>query len=537
MIRRWSVLAMGVLAACAAPQKSPAPPAPPPPPQAGPAVFRRLTLFEYRNTVRDLLGEATRPDTEVPVDINAGRSGYAMGGTVSWVGAGHLLEDAERLARRALERAPGLLPCNPIPAREIDQRRCIERFIATFGRRAFRRPLAPGEARALLDLYLEQRITVAQDFVGAARVVLTAMLMSPRLLYHWETPPGAPATAGPLVRLGPYEMASRLSYLLWASMPDAELFAAADADRLSDPAELERQVRRMLRDPRARDGISEFFVQWLDLTGVPELNKNKKRFRRFSPDLAESMLEETRLLATSVVLDGDGRLDTLLTSTASSVDESLARLYQVELPEDAERAAVALDPVQRGGILTRAAFLAVHATFDESHPIKRGVAIADRVLCFDPPPPPDNVPPPRPPAEGLSTRERFAEHSKNACARSCHELFDPLGLAFEHYDAVGGYRTEDGGKPVDASGEFMVDGVSRKFADAVELVQFLAHTRSAHDCMAQQWLRYALRRREVPADHDSLAALQETFARSGNIRELLVALTRSPSFTHRAAVR
>jgi hypothetical protein len=342
---------------------------------------------------------------------------------------------------------------------------------------------------------------------------------------------------GPLLRFNSHEMASRLSYLLWASMPDAELFAAADADRLTDPGEVERQVRRLLRDPRAKDGIAEFFLQWLDLTAVPELDKNKKRYRDFSPQLAQSMLEETRRLVTSVVLEGDGRLDTLFTSTASSVDEPLADLYQVEGPSGQGRSAVTLDPEQRAGILTRAGFLASHATFEESHPIRRGVAVADRVLCFDLPSPPDNVPPPRPPAEGLSTRERFAEHSKNACATACHDLFDPLGLAFEHYDAIGGYRTEDGGKPVDASGEFTADGVTKKFADAVDLVKFLSRTRSTHDCMVQQWLRYALRRRELPADQASLTAVQESFARTSDIRELLVALTRTPSFTHRAPTR
>jgi hypothetical protein len=512
-----------------------APAVAPPPPriEAGPAVFRRLTLFEYRNTVRDLFGTRLRPAAEVPVDTASGRSGYARGGSVSWVGAHTLLEEAEDLARQAVE-GDGLLPCDPIPVAEADQRLCAEQFITRFGRRAYRRPLTAAESRALLGLYLDQRATDGHDFADAVRVVLTAMLMSPRLLYHWETTPAATVGDRGLLRYNSHEMASRLSYLIWASMPDDELFAAADAGKLTDPQQIEHQVRRMLRDPKARDGIAEFFVQWLDLAAVPELNKNKKRYRSYSPALAESMLEETRQLAVAVVLEGDGRLDTLLTSTASSVDERLAALYDVEAAPGEDRSQVALDPEERSGILTRAAFLTAHATFDDSHPIRRGVAIAQRVLCIDLPSPPENVPAPRPPAEGLSTRERFAEHSSNACATACHDLFDPLGFAFENYDGIGAYRSEDGGKPVDASGDFTADGVYTKFDDAVGLVKFLSRSRNVHDCMAQQWLRYALRRRELPADQLSLTRLQDTFARSSDIRELLVGLTRTPAFTHRA---
>ena len=172
--RAWVLVAA---VGCAAPQKSTAPSPPPPRIEAGPAVFRRLTLFEHRNTIRDLLG--AQASAEVPVDTASGRSGYPMGGSVSWVGSGYLLEDAERLARAALEKNGALLPCDPVPAREIAQRHCVEQLITRFGRRAYRRPLSAAEAQSLVDLYLEQRITVGQDFMGAVRVVVTAMLMSP----------------------------------------------------------------------------------------------------------------------------------------------------------------------------------------------------------------------------------------------------------------------------------------------------------------------------------------------------------------------
>src|SRR6185295_7603896 len=163
-----------------------------------------------------------------------------------------------------------------------------------------------------------------------------------------------------------------------------------------------------------------------------------------------------------------------------------------------------LDPTRRSGILTQASFLAAHGTANESHPVKRGKTLADRVLCVEVPPPPDNVPDPQPPAPNLSTRERFAEHGKNACATACHSVFDPLGFAFEGYDAIGGFRTTDGGKPVNATGALSLGGQMRPFKDAIEMVALLSQADEVRECMGRQWLRYALRRREVQGDAASL---------------------------------
>ena len=565
----------------------------PRPAAAGEAVFRRLTRAEYRNTVRDLLGEPDPPPNPVPVDTTSGRSGFSKGGSVSWVGAEYLIDATAKLADRAMKRLESFVPCKPLPSVRAEQDRCAAAFVQQFGRRAYRRPLIAEEQAALVKLYQVQRAQVGHDFPNAVRVVMTAMLLSPNFLYHWELAPGAAIADGPLVRFNAHELASRLSYFIWASMPDDQLFAAADAGRLGTPAELERQARRMLKDPRAREGVAEFFVQWLDLGHVPELRKNRKAFKQFSPELARSMLDETRDYVSDLMLEGDGRLTTLLTSRATAVSEPLARLYG--LPEPArppglQAAAVAapddepedpdrddkkkkekgtenkgkkeddgasqpqrgrrsgppeppkplplhpaqLDPAQRAGILTHASFLAGHSSGDHSHPVKRGVQVADRVLCLDLPSPPDDVPDPRPPSEGLSTRERFAEHGRNECATACHDLFDPLGFAFENYDAIGGYRTSDAGKPVDATGSFTADGVDKSFTNAVDLVVFLASSREVHHCMVRQWLRYGLRRREVDAETPTLERIQEEFRRTSDIRELVVALVTSPAFTHRA---
>jgi hypothetical protein len=158
------------------------------------------------------------------------------------------------------------------------------------------------------------------------------------------------------------------------------------------------------------------------------------------------------------------------------------------------------------------------------------------VLCFDLPLPPDDIPNPKPPAPNLSTRERFEEHGRNECARACHDVMDPLGFAFEHYDAIGGYRTMDGGKPVDASGTLRLDGVERTFQDAIELVSLLSTSEQVRECMAKQWLRFALRRKEGRGDQASYEAIRAAFAEASyDMREMLVALVKTQSFTHRTA--
>lgn len=503
----------------------------------GTAVFRRLSRTEYNNTVRDLLGDGTAPANAFPPDTESFKSGFYRAGPISAVDANRLLEASERLATEAVRSRLGmLLPCNPVPAAAADQDRCAQQFITQFGRRAYRRPLVTEESRALADYYAAQRLIPGQDFPGAIRMVIAAMLMSPNFLYRWELGPKAAIREGNLLRFNGYEMASRLSYFLWASMPDDALLAAAEKNELSTPAQLEAAARRLLADGRARDAVADFFVQWLDVTGLPELTKNTARYKSYSPEVAQSMLAEVREYGAHLMTRGDGRLETLLTSTATFLDARLAGVYGVGGVTGTALGPANLDGKQRSGILTTAAFLAAHGSADESHPVKRGKTLADRLLCIDLPLPPDAVPDPADPAPNLSTRERFAEHGKNICARSCHEVLDPLGFAFEHYDAIGGYRTEDGGKPVNASDSLVLDGTRRQFANAIELSSLLAQSNDVRSCMARQWLRFALRRIENDGDAASLAAARDAFQKKSNdIRELLVALVKTRAFTHRKA--
>jgi hypothetical protein len=252
--------------------------------------------------------------------------------------------------------------------------------------------------------------------------------------------------------------------------------------------------------------------------------------------MAASMLEETREFVASVFQGpkADGKLETLLTSPSSFVDGTLAKIYGLKDVTGADPRPVCYDPAQRAGILTQGTFLTAKADAFESHPIKRGDALINRLLCMHLEVPANIVIPPLPdPQPGQTTRQRTSVHSEAACA-TCHRLIDPLGFAFENYDAIARYRTTDEGQPVDASGVFPLGSGEIAFQNAVELMPQLARSQEVADCMVTQWWRYALRRGEQPSEEPSLKLVREAFKQSGHdMRELLVAFTRTRAFSHR----
>jgi hypothetical protein len=499
----------------------------------GTAAFHRMSRAEYNNTVRDLLGDSSAPANGFPADQDSAKSGFYAGGSVADADAAHLLEATEALAANAVKKLDTLLPCKPLPTGGAAEDACAQQFITQFGKRAFRRPLAADEAKSLSDLYAQQRMA-GTDFTNSIRLVLSALLLSPQFLYRWEITPKAAIKEGAFVRYNSWEMASRLSYLFWASMPDDTAFGLAEQNKLSSPDQIEAEARRMLKDPKSKQAIADFFTQWLGVTELKSMPKDAKIFPSFTPELAASMIAESATFAANAVVDGDGKLNTIFTSNSSFIDANLAKLYGVANVTSPMLVPAQLNPAQRAGILTQASFLAYHASADETNPVKRGKLIADRVLCIETPLPPDDVPDPKMPSPNLSVRERFAEHSTNPCAAACHTVLDPLGFAFENYSGIGAWQTMDGGKPVDASGTIKLDGASKSFKNGIEFVGLIGQSKQVGDCMARQFLRYALRRKEGPGDEASLAAVQAAFAKGqNNLRELLVGLTRTHTFTHR----
>lgn len=489
------------------------------------APLRRLSRAQYNNTVQDLLGNTSKPADKFLSDTLGAFSGSAALARVSPIEVDEYRAAAEQLASDAVQNLAALLPCQPAA---MGDEPCARQFIADFGLRVYRRPLGSDESDSLLQTFRDAR--TEGDFVFGIQAVLTAMLESPYFLYRVDLPP-AGAAAGAVVLLDSYAVASRLSYFLWNSMPDTELFARAQAGKLTEPSDVEAEARRMLADARARPAITDFFGQWLLLAGLDNMTKDPTLFPDYSDALRLSMQTETLKFSEYVMFDADARLDTLLLSPKSFVDGALAALYG--LPSAQSFTLVDLDPTQRAGILTQASLLTVTAHNDSTSPTRRGKFVRDRLMCQSPPPPPPNVsfklPPPKP---GESARERYAVHVANPSCASCHTLTDPVGFGFENYDAIGKYRSSDGGKAIDASGQVNASNdIDGPFVGVIELSQKLARSEQVRDCMARQWFRYAQGRNEADGDEASVRVALAAFeAKGSDLRELIVATTLADAF-------
>jgi len=502
---------------------------------AGPRPLRRLTLFEYKNTIRDLLAVPTPGRAGFSVDI-ASTGGFVSGAKItSSVDAKQFVDASDQLATAAVARFADLMPrgcAAPAPAAEED---CAKQFIKQFGLRAYRRPPTAREESELLGFYRQLRgPEITATFTDAIKEMIAAIIQSPGFLYRWELGE-APIKDGPLYRLNNWEIASALSYFLWASMPDAALFTAAQNGELQSPERVADQARRMLMDAKARDGVRDFHLQWLDAEGLPDMQKDPA-FTSYSPEVAQAMLNETGELAASILLgpQATGKLSDLFSTPSSFLDARLARHYGAMNVTGDNLRPVALNPAERAGLLTQGSFLAAHADADVSHPVKRGVHVLRNVLCIDLPDPSGlDIPVLPEPRAGQTTRERYAAHAQGFCA-SCHNKIDGVGFAFENYDATGKFRTMEQNKVVDSSGTVPLPSGELTFDKGIDFIRALADTKELRECVSRQWVRYVLRRTEVPEEAGTAQALATAFEKSSfDVRELLVALTTTRAFTHR----
>jgi hypothetical protein len=496
--------------------------------------LRRLTIDEYVNTVRDLLGVTVPVDAGFAVDLDSFQSGFGRGSSISTgTDARQFFDSSDRVAQLALPKLADLVPCKGVPAARADQDTCAQDFITRFGLRAYRRPVSADESADLLKLYNADR-ALGKDFPDAIGALITGILQSPYFLYRWELN-GAPTKDANLIRFNAYEMASRLSYYLWASMPDDQLFTAAGNNQLSTPAQIEQQARRMMADNRFKDAIRSFYLQWLNLDGVTGLQKDPS-YTKWTPAVAQSMLDETAEFANHLLFGpgASGKIDQLLTSPVSYVTADLAKVYGATVSGTGLQQ-VTLDAKQRSGIFTQASFLASHSNPDTDHPIRRGVEILRHAFCVDIDIPKDLTVPTVDQKPGLSTRESYSMHAVDPKCTGCHAMIDPLGFAFEHYDAIGAWRDTDANKPVDSSGKASIKGASLDFQDAVGLASQLAKSPEVRSCMTNEWLRYMVRRHEGDGDAASIQTANDAFSKSSfDIRELIVNLTQTRAFTHRS---
>ena len=495
----------------------------------GPRPLYRLTRREYNNTVRDLLQDATQPADDFPDDRDRSFL-FRRAGLVATQDADLLRTAAETLAKTAIKTPATLLPCDPATGEDA----CAAKFISDFGKRAYRRPLSDGEITRLTAFYQNARTAQKMTFNDAIETLLEGILQSPAFLYHWEAPDLAPKLSGAAVQLGPYDVASRLSYFIWGTMPDAALFDAAAAGKLGSDADITAQARRMLADDKAKDAATAFFREWLELDDIAPLPKDAKAYPDYNDALKGALVDGTDAFAESVLFEGGGKLETLLTADYTFSNQVLAKVYG-NSASGTTFSKTMLDTSQRLGLLTEPAFLTLAGSPDGSNPVKRGKAVYTKLLCGVLPPPPPNVPPAKPATAGGTTRQRFTEHDQNECAKGCHLLMDPLGYAFEHYDGIGRYRTMDNGQPVDSTGTVNIDGKDQTFADAVELTKILSTSSNVRDCFAKQWFRFAVGRTETDGDAPSIASIATAFATNQfDMRDLAPAIAASRSFRFRS---
>jgi hypothetical protein len=503
------------------------------------APFQRLTVFEYNNTIRDLVGAGVPVFTSDRLRADQGTSGgFSSGASITGSDdARGVLLSALEIADVAVKNLPTLLPCSTALATRAEEDACADQFIARFGLRAFRRPLADAERDRLRALYQRQRAPeIAGSFTEAIADLTTAMLSTPEFLYRRELVPGTAIKDGSSIRYGSYELASRLSYLLWGSMPDEALFTAAAEGKLATTTQLVTQARRLLADGRARDAVQDFHAQLTEVAWLDQAAKDPT-FKDYTPELARALVSETETFAASVYFgaQADGKLETLLTSTTAFLDAPLARYYGAPTPMGP--GPTSLPAQQRAGLFTRGAFLASKSDSTDDNPVLRSDTILRRLLCLPLPEPSDVVIPPiADPRPNMTTRQRFEVHGMLACAAVCHgQIVDPIGYAFEHYDAIGAYRTTDNGQPVDSHATIIFPQEKIEFDDAIALSSILARRPQVHDCMSVQWLRFLLGRQELlPSERPTVEALADFYRQGDDLRELLVGLVRTKTFTHRA---
>lgn len=503
------------------------------PPAAHRAPLRLLTRSEYDNTIRDLLGDDSAPSRTFPPEPNVG--GFDNN-AASHLANPLLVEQLTSAARELSQSAvrnhlDHLAPC---PSAD-DADGCVDDFLARFGKRAFRRPLTNSERASFLSLYRKAAPTLGYE--TAIGLLIEAFLQSPQFLYRVEAPlqPGVGGAGAP-VPLGPFELASRLSYFVWGSMPDDELLAAAEDGRLGTSEELEAQARRLLAHPRARAQVSRFHERWLGLSRFETVVRNTEGVP--SERVNESWRRSLLAFVDDVFWSEEGTIGDLFTSPTVFVDDTLAELYGLSAAGGSELLPVTLND-ERAGLLTQPGLMAMLAHPNQSSPIHRGVFVREHILCRPVPAPPpsvNNTPPD--PDPNATTRERFAVHTQEPACATCHQLIDPLGFGFEQYDELGRYRDEENGRSVDASGEVRhspdpsLDG---PFHGAVELGERLGHSAVPGQCLSRYWYRFALGRMDSAEDTCATENIAQSLERAGGrLEEILIALVRSDAFRQRA---
>jgi hypothetical protein len=427
-----------------------------------------------------------------------------------------------------------LLP-DGLPTDATERARAVVRDL---GRRAYRRTLSDAEVSEHVALFEQGAAHYPEmdPFEAGVRMLLEGVLQSPHFIYRVEV---GQSRNGDFVELNHFEVASRLSYMIWNTMPDDALLDEAERGALGTPDEIAAQAARLLDDPRGQAMLERFHAQLLNWDLFRGLTKDPDDYPLYYGGVGDDMYEEARNFVEHVVLEEDGNLAELLTAPYTFVNAELASIYGLAGAFDQSFSLASFDPVaqpERGGLLTQLGFLASHGGLTGS--VHRGVFINHRLLCTELPPPPDALPPiPADSGMTLTSRERIEMHTgPGTCGATCHGTYiNPVGFAFESFDGLGQFRTEENGKPIDSSATFEFSDGPLAYDGAAEFIDAATTQIQTHDCYTKHWVEYALGRDTAGSDLDLIQALGDASLSGLSIKALIVELVKSEEFRVRNA--
>lgn len=508
----------------------------PKPEVAAPSIstrFARLTHEQWASSVRDLLG-LSEAEIAQTLRTDPRPNGFMFDNYAAALAVDEALSrDYQRAAGEvaALATADATRLAQLLPSLPASDPKWAEAFVRSTGERAHRRPLDSDQVEGYLALWSRGRDVYpdSTEQAAGARLVLSAMLQSPHFLYRVVA---GPADETGRIHLDGYELAARLSYALWNTLPDDALRARAASGALTDPAALRDLARGMLEDDRARRMVRAFHGQLFERERLARAEPSRDRFPMLSDEFALHAARESELFVEYQIFEEAAGFSALMTSSETFVNAELASIYGATGSFGEEFTRVTLDPARRKGLLSQVGFLAAHATSVDPDPIHRGVFIARRLLCRSLSAP-GNLPP-LPPAGGRTVRQTVEAHTEasgSGCA-VCHQrTINPLGFPFEMYDAIGRERATDNGQPVDTRSAPVLDGVPVPVAHAVELAARLAESPSAHACYVRHWLEFAYGRPAVPSDTELIEQLgAASNAGELSIKDLVIELIAAPQF-------
>jgi len=499
-------------------------------------VIRRLTKVEYGNTLHDLFGVDSAIARELPDEVIG--EGYLN--TLSPLQSEQYLSIANEVLDQILPAGAATLNSaqrrwlGPAPRSGADLRVAARPVAASLARKAYRRPPSDAELDVLLGVFDLGR-TNGLAYNDALRLMAKAVLVSPQFLFI--TPHGEGQPVGGIVRLDDYQLASRLSYLLWSTMPDAELSGLADRGKLHDPAVLRLQVKRLLKDPRSRALFDGFGAQWLGLASLEGKTFDTVKFPQMNAEMRLAMYDEARLFFDSIVRENRSVVR-FVDSDYTFLNRTLAPIYGLEnTVTGARMRRVKLTDPNRGGVLGMPGVLATTSFPNRTSPVKRGVWVLEQVLGEKVPPPPPNVPAlekqDQKTVAQLTLRQRTELHRTEAVCANCHKILDPIGFGLENFDAIGRWRNrDDTGGAIEAAGE--LPG-GKRFSAPKDLKAIIAaRPKELARNFTEKFLAYSLCRQLEGYDEIVVDHLMETAAKDGyRLQTLITEIVTSYPFTHR----